>query len=60
LLDKEYLNNLFGYGEFRRYLVNNKIFEAKITGVSKYGKLMLQTRDDEERLFDFKEVEFII
>jgi len=60
LLDKEYLNNLFGYGEFRRYLANNKIFEAKITGVSKYGKLILQSRSNEEKQYDLKEVEFII
>ena len=38
----------------------NKYIKAKITGISEYGKLILQTKNNETYSCDFKEMEFVI
>lgn len=58
-LKSEYYRNLFRFMEFAPYKAMNSWFRARITGVSRYGQLILETENGEEKKFDFKEVEFI-
>ena len=59
-VDKLYRNRLYrreGYHEFRD---ENGIFEACIEGIRPDGCLMLQTRSSEHRVYEFKQVQFIL
>lgn len=54
-----YMKNLLYFNYSKLYKVNNKIINAKIVGISKFGKLILQINSDIKIECDFKEVEFI-
>ena len=59
-VDKLYRNRLYrreGYHEFRD---ENGIFKACIEGIRPDGCLMLQTRSSEHRVYEFKQVQFIL
>lgn len=60
ILNGEYLESLFGFGEIRTYKAGEKIFKAKIKGISPEGKLILETILGETRMYYFKEVGFIL
>jgi len=54
---QEYLQNLMGWQIFRTYtLPNATSFEAKITGVSQDGKLILENKQQQIHEFAIKEV----
>ena len=55
-----YIDHLFRYGEWADYMANGEVFRAMITGINTYGQLRLKTEKGEEKLFGFKEVEFVI
>ena len=59
-IDEEYLKNLYRFGVFEKYKIDNKIIKAKITGLDEYGKLCLESKEGEKYSCDLKEVEFII
>jgi len=59
-LHELYLEHLFRYREWAEYDSGGKFFRAMITGISDYGQLKLQTVKGEEKLFGFKEIEFVL
>lgn len=59
LWDKDYLNNLYRFQTMANYRTTERSFRAKICGIDKYGKLLLETTGGHVEVFDFKEVQFI-
>jgi len=59
LLDGDYLSKLHKFQTMANYRAKGVSFRAKICGVDKYGKLLLETDHGHIEAFDFKEVEFI-
>ncbi len=59
LLKTTYLQRLFRYQEKHEYQAGGQRFEGYIVGVDEAGRLAVQV-DTRLRLFDFKEVEFVI
>ncbi len=59
-LNYDYLNTLYRYNAFYTYESDGKRFIAKITGIAKSGRLILETRQGEIKEFDFNEVLFVI
>ena len=62
-IDLDYLENLYRFGEWANYKYkrdqgSNQSFNAKIIGVAKMGKLILETENGKILECDFKEVEF--
>lgn len=58
LIDKEYLLCLYRYNIEHEFESKGKKFKGKITGIDKYGKLLIETDSEEVQKFDFKEVSF--
>lgn len=58
-LDKEYLENLFRYGIVQEYFLKGERIIARITGVSKYGQLLLEIPGERTIECDLKEVGFV-
>jgi BirA family biotin operon repressor/biotin-[acetyl-CoA-carboxylase] ligase len=58
-LSLDYLNSLYQFGEYKDYKVDNKVFNAKITGIDNNGRLCIQTLENEILKFAFKEIEFL-
>ncbi len=57
-IDKEYLENLYRFGEWAQYNYKGEMQKAKIKGVTKFGKLILKTENEQVLECDFKEVAF--
>ncbi len=60
IINYDYINSLFQYNSFNKYKFHDKIIEAKIIGVSEFGKLILENRDSKKFESDLKEIVFII
>ncbi len=61
ILKRKYIKNLYRYGKVSTFTdENNNIFKGKITDVTPYGQLIIETPDNKLLTFDFKEVKFII
>lgn len=61
LIDKSYLNSLFGMGQELEFEdLNGILFKAKVNGVSNAGKLILEMEDLNQKEFDIKELKFMI
>ena len=60
LLDKAYLEYFYRINTVSRFRTGEREFEAKITGVSTYGQLVMETSEGEFLKFSMKEVEFVI
>ncbi len=58
-LEPHYLHNLYRFNEWASYADDKGNFFAKITGVDTYGRLMLVDERGAERIFGFKEVQFL-
>lgn len=58
-LDNDYLDRLFRYGEKAKYRSGERVFEAIICGVDKYGKLLLKNEYGNIESFDYKELQFV-
>ena len=58
----EYENRLFRKGVFHEYVLcsDGTVFEGRILGVNKDGKLLLEKRKGEHNEFAFKEISYII
>ena len=59
-IDWDYLKCLYRFGKWADYNYKGEKVKAKITGVTKIGKLVLEKENAEELECDFKEVEFIL
>ncbi|HPS51835.1 MAG TPA: biotin--[acetyl-CoA-carboxylase] ligase [Bacteroidales bacterium] len=59
-LDEEFNQNLFGFGQWRRFSKGNEPFEGRIRGVDECGRLCIETGDGEILCFHHKEVEYIL
>ncbi len=59
-IDTEYLENLYRFNTYASFKIGAQAVEAKITGLDKYGKLCLDSKDGKAFCCDLKEVEFII
>lgn len=60
LIDTNYINSLYQFGVFKKYVILKKNINAKIVGVSSYGKLLLENIHQKTFECDLKEVEFVI
>lgn len=58
-INSDYLKNLYRFNEWADYNYRGEKLKAKITGVSKIGKLILEKENGESLECDFKEVEFV-
>jgi BirA family transcriptional regulator, biotin operon repressor / biotin---[acetyl-CoA-carboxylase] ligase len=58
-LESEYMKHLLGYQQWRKFMVQNQLFEGKIDGVDKYGGLKMISRNGEHRVFNHGEIEFL-
>ncbi len=59
ILLEEYLNRLYRYREFAAFKDKEGEYTGRITGVDNYGRLQVEMQDGPEKLYNFKEVEFI-
>ena len=59
-LDEEYLKSLFRFGEMAGYIFKGAQIMAKITGVNRYGQLVLQIPGEKILECDLKEIRFEI
>lgn len=59
-INNSYINSLYRYNKYHKYILRGKTVIAKITGISEYGKLILQTKNNEIYSCDFKEVKFVL
>lgn len=55
-----YLSRLFRINEWADFKSEGRVFSGRITGISDYGSLQIQTPDLQLLSFAFKEVEFIL
>ena len=60
ILDENYRNLLFRYGEVSDYVYKGKSVRAKITGVNRYGQLILEIPGEKVIECDLKEIAFQI
>jgi BirA family biotin operon repressor/biotin-[acetyl-CoA-carboxylase] ligase len=59
-INKRYLSHLFRYRKVATFKEKGLQFQATIMGIGKFGQLILQLENGTERLYSFKEVEFVI
>lgn len=57
-IDEAYLNHLLGYNRRMPFMEKSRRFTARIAGVDKYGRLILE-EDRQSRAYDMKEVRLI-
>jgi BirA family transcriptional regulator, biotin operon repressor / biotin---[acetyl-CoA-carboxylase] ligase len=58
-LENDYRKHLLGYQQWRKFLVQNQLFEGKIDGVDESGRLVIISRSNESRVFQHGEIEFL-
>ncbi|NVO19997.1 MAG: biotin--[acetyl-CoA-carboxylase] ligase [Bacteroidetes bacterium] len=58
-LSADYLNNLYRMGEIGKYMIHGIEEEARITGVSNYGHLLLKNVNGKSWSCDLKEVKYL-
>jgi len=54
-----YLKYLLGFGVSRQFMANNEKFFGEISGVDKYGRLLVKKSEGKTETFDFKEITFL-
>ena len=59
-IDKDYMSRLYRFKKYAKFIINENVMQARITGLDPYGKLMLQEKDGNEYCCDLKEVSFVI
>jgi BirA family transcriptional regulator, biotin operon repressor / biotin---[acetyl-CoA-carboxylase] ligase len=60
VIDKLYFDNLYRRNLISKFRKDGKIIEAKITGISEYGHLVVETTDGMRLECEIKDIEFII
>ena len=58
-INSEYFKYLIGTQKFYKYKENNNYFEAIITAIDEFGRLIVKTKKGEQKIFGFKEIEMI-
>lgn len=58
LLKKDYLNSLYWKDGLHQFSDSKGVFEGKIAGITEFGQLRITT-EQEERVYNFKEVSFV-
>ncbi len=58
-LNINYLNNLYGYDENRRFKDSEGTFFGKIKGVDSFGRLLVKKNKGKLYTYDMKEIEFL-
>ena len=58
-LENSYLQRLFQMGKWADYSDAAGRFTAQITGINQYGQLILSDRQGKQRVYGFKEIEFL-
>ena len=59
-IGNKYLSHLFSYRQPAVFKAKGLRFQATITGIGKFGQLILQLENGREQLYAFKDVEFVI
>jgi BirA family biotin operon repressor/biotin-[acetyl-CoA-carboxylase] ligase len=59
-LEKSYLDNMFRFNTLSEFVENSKTFKGKIKGIDNYGRLIIIKQNGKEKVYGFKEVEFVI
>ena len=59
-LNTEYSNSLYRIGEMAEFVANGKNIQGTITGTDNFGRLKLELKTGEKKVFDFKEISFSI
>jgi BirA family transcriptional regulator, biotin operon repressor / biotin---[acetyl-CoA-carboxylase] ligase len=59
-LNDEYENSLYRLGELSEFTSMGKNFQGKILGTDSYGRLEIRLKTGEKKVFDFKEISFVI
>ena len=59
-VDRLYRDRLYRREGYHKFRDENGIFEARIEGIRPDGCLMLQTSTGEHRVYEFKQVQFIL
>lgn len=60
LLDRDYCQNLLGYGIWENYIVNNTVKKGRILDVDENGKLIIETGEGRVLSFNHGEIGFIL
>jgi BirA family transcriptional regulator, biotin operon repressor / biotin---[acetyl-CoA-carboxylase] ligase len=60
VIDEDYLKSLYRMQHLSRYIYKGSSIEAKITGVNRYGRLILEIPGDRKIECDMKEIKFEI
>jgi BirA family transcriptional regulator, biotin operon repressor / biotin---[acetyl-CoA-carboxylase] ligase len=59
-LNSEYRSLLYRFGEMSEFTSNGRNFQGTIMGTDHYGRLEVRLKTGEKKLFDFKEITFLI
>jgi len=59
-IDHDYSENLYRFAEWARYKYKEATLKAQITGITKTGKLVLETSEKRILECDFKDVSFLL
>ena len=59
-INPAYMANLYRYNEFFDFISSDRKFKGKIIGVSDYGHLQIELSNGKIKVFDYKEVEYVI
>jgi len=59
-LNSEYRSLLYRFGEMSEFISNGRNFQGTIMGTDHYGRLEVRLKTGEKKLFDFKEITFLI
>lgn len=59
-LNAKYRNSLYRLGKLSEFISNGRNFQGTIMGTDYYGRLEVRLKTGEIKLFDFKEISFII
>lgn len=60
IIENDYLNHLLFFNEWAMYLYKEEKIKAKITGINKTGKLILQRENAEVYECDIKEIQIVL
>ncbi len=60
VIEENYIDSLYRFGEWRNYKINENTLIAKINGTSEYGQLLLEDKNGNDYTCNIKEVAYII
>ncbi len=55
----QYIKHLYRLGTYANYMAYGKLFKAKIKGITRFGQLVLEEENGNEKTFNFKEIVFV-